>query len=52
MREQNYGRIVMTTSPTDLNLGQDATVEDIADNYAKIADLTGAKPGSMLQLGA
>ena len=52
MREQNYGCIVMTTSHTGLNLGQDATVEDIADDYARIADLTGAKPRSMLQLGA
>jgi NAD(P)-dependent dehydrogenase (short-subunit alcohol dehydrogenase family) len=34
-----------------VNLGADATVEDIAENYAKISDLTGAKPRNMLQLG-
>ena len=33
-----------------VNLGMDATVEDIAENYARIADLTGAKPRGMLQL--
>ncbi len=33
-----------------VNLGTDATVEDIAENYARIADLTGAKPRGMLQL--
>jgi NAD(P)-dependent dehydrogenase (short-subunit alcohol dehydrogenase family) len=32
------------------DLGADATVEDIVDNYAKIADLSGAKPRNMLQL--
>ncbi|MCZ6643802.1 MAG: SDR family oxidoreductase [Gammaproteobacteria bacterium] len=34
-----------------VNLGHNATVEDIADNYSKIVDLTDAKPRSMLQLG-
>jgi hypothetical protein len=33
-----------------IDLGADATVEDIADNFAKISDLTGAKPRNMLQL--
>ncbi len=33
-----------------VNLGADASVEDIADNYEKITDLTGAKPRGMLQL--
>ena len=33
-----------------VDLGADATVEDIVDNYAKIADLSGAKPRNMLQL--
>ena len=33
-----------------VNLGTDASVEDIADNYEKICDLTGAKPRGMLQL--
>ncbi len=33
-----------------VDLGLEATVEDIAENYGKIADLTGAKPRSMLQL--
>jgi NAD(P)-dependent dehydrogenase (short-subunit alcohol dehydrogenase family) len=33
-----------------VNLGMDATAEDIAENYARIADLTGAKPRGMLQL--
>jgi NAD(P)-dependent dehydrogenase (short-subunit alcohol dehydrogenase family) len=33
-----------------VELGLDASVEDIADNYAKIADLSGAKPRGMLQL--
>jgi NAD(P)-dependent dehydrogenase (short-subunit alcohol dehydrogenase family) len=33
-----------------LDLGTDATVDDIADNYAKISDLTGAQPRNMLQL--
>ncbi len=35
-----------------VNLGLEATAEDIADNYEKISDLTGAKPRGMLQLGA
>ena len=35
-----------------VNLGPGATAEDIADNYDKISDLTGAKPRGMLQLGA
>ena len=34
-----------------VDIGVDATVEDIAENYEKIADLTGAKPRGMLQLG-
>jgi NAD(P)-dependent dehydrogenase (short-subunit alcohol dehydrogenase family) len=34
-----------------VDLGADATVEDIAENYGKIADLSGAKPRNMLQLG-
>jgi NAD(P)-dependent dehydrogenase (short-subunit alcohol dehydrogenase family) len=34
-----------------VNLGLEATAEDIADNYEKISDLTGAKPRGMLQLG-
>jgi len=33
-----------------VDLGLDATVEDVAENYAKISDLTGAKPRGMLQL--
>jgi hypothetical protein len=33
-----------------VDLGTDATAEDIAENYAKISDLTGAKPRNMLQL--
>jgi NAD(P)-dependent dehydrogenase (short-subunit alcohol dehydrogenase family) len=33
-----------------VDLGTDATAEDIADSYAKISDLTGAKPRNMLQL--
>jgi len=33
-----------------VDLGTDATVDDIADNYAKISDLTGAQPRNMLQL--
>ncbi len=35
---------------TGVDLGTDATVEDIADNYAKISDLSGAQPRNMLQL--
>jgi NAD(P)-dependent dehydrogenase (short-subunit alcohol dehydrogenase family) len=34
-----------------VDLGADATVEDIAEHYGQIADLTGAKPRNMLQLG-
>jgi len=34
-----------------VNLGTGATVEDIAENYGRISDLTGAKPRGMLQLG-
>lgn len=34
-----------------VNLGPNATVEDIAENFGKITDLTGAKPRGMLQLG-
>jgi NAD(P)-dependent dehydrogenase (short-subunit alcohol dehydrogenase family) len=33
-----------------VDLGADATVEDIVDHYGRIADLTGAKPRNMLQL--
>ena len=34
-----------------VDLGAGATAEDIAENYGKISDLTGAKPRNMLQLG-
>jgi NAD(P)-dependent dehydrogenase (short-subunit alcohol dehydrogenase family) len=34
-----------------VDLGADAAVEDVAENFAKITDLTGAKPRNMLQLG-
>ncbi|MBV1905904.1 MAG: SDR family NAD(P)-dependent oxidoreductase [Pseudomonadales bacterium] len=34
-----------------VDLGANATVEDIADNFAAIVDLTGAQPRGMLQLG-
>jgi NAD(P)-dependent dehydrogenase (short-subunit alcohol dehydrogenase family) len=33
-----------------VDLGSDATVEDIVSSYAKISDLAGAKPRNMLQL--
>jgi NAD(P)-dependent dehydrogenase (short-subunit alcohol dehydrogenase family) len=33
-----------------VSLGSDATAEDIAEHYERIADLTGAKPRGMLQL--
>ena len=33
-----------------VDLGTDATVDDIADSYATICDLTGAQPRNMLQL--
>ena len=33
-----------------VDLGVDATVEDVAENFAKIVDLSGAKPRGMLQL--
>ena len=33
-----------------MDLGTDATVEEIADHYAQISNLTGAKPRNMLQL--
>jgi len=33
-----------------IDLGTDATVDDIAENYGKISDLTGAQPRNMLQL--
>ena len=36
---------------TGVNLGADATAEGVAENWEKIADLTGAKPRNMLQLG-
>jgi NAD(P)-dependent dehydrogenase (short-subunit alcohol dehydrogenase family) len=35
---------------TGEDLGVDATADDIADHYAGIADLSGAKPRNMLQL--
>ena len=34
-----------------VNLGPNASVEDIGENFTKIADLSGAKPRGMLQLG-
>ncbi|TVS19116.1 MAG: SDR family oxidoreductase [Gammaproteobacteria bacterium] len=34
-----------------VNLGQDPSVEDVAEQWDKISDLTGAKPRNMLQLG-
>lgn len=34
-----------------VDLGVEATVEDIAENFGQISDLTGAKPRGMLQLG-
>ena len=33
-----------------VDLGTDASVDDIAENYGKIADLSGAQPRNMLQL--
>ena len=33
-----------------LDLGVDASAEDIGDNWAQISDLTGAEPRGMLQL--
>ena len=33
-----------------VDLGTDASADDIAENYAKISDLTGAQPRNMLQL--
>ncbi len=35
-----------------VNLTTEATAEDVLENYEKIADLSGAKPRNMLQLGA
>ncbi len=35
-----------------VDLGTDATVEDVAENFAKITDLSDAKPRGMLQLNA
>ena len=35
-----------------VNIGVDADADDIAANYERIADLSGAKPRGMLQLGA
>ncbi len=35
-----------------VNLGVDATAEDVGANYEKISDLTGAKPRGMLQLSS
>jgi NAD(P)-dependent dehydrogenase (short-subunit alcohol dehydrogenase family) len=34
-----------------VNLGADATAEDIAENFGRISDLSGARPRGMLQLG-
>lgn len=34
-----------------VDLGDDATVEDIAEHFAEISDLAGARPRGMLQLG-
>lgn len=34
-----------------VNLGLEASADDVADAWAKISDLTGAKPRNMLQLG-
>jgi NAD(P)-dependent dehydrogenase (short-subunit alcohol dehydrogenase family) len=34
-----------------VNLGPNASVEDIGENFGRITDLTGAKPRGMLQLG-
>ncbi len=34
-----------------VDLGADTSVEDIAENYSKISDLTDAQPRNMLQLG-
>ncbi len=34
-----------------VDLGDDATVEDIAEHFGEISDLSGAKPRGMLQLG-
>jgi NAD(P)-dependent dehydrogenase (short-subunit alcohol dehydrogenase family) len=34
-----------------VDLGADATAEDIAEHYGRISDLTDAKPRNMLQLG-
>ncbi len=34
-----------------VELGSEATVEDVAEHFAEITDLTGAKPRNMLQLG-
>jgi hypothetical protein len=33
-----------------VDLGHDVTVEDVAENFGKITDLTGVKPRNMLQL--
>ena len=33
-----------------LDLGMDASAEDIGDNWSSISDLAGAKPRGMLQL--
>ena len=35
-----------------VNLGLDATAEDVGANFEKISDLTGAKPRGMLQLSS
>jgi NAD(P)-dependent dehydrogenase (short-subunit alcohol dehydrogenase family) len=42
--------IACVVENSGIDLGTDATAEDIADHYAKISDLTGAKPRNMLQL--
>jgi NAD(P)-dependent dehydrogenase (short-subunit alcohol dehydrogenase family) len=44
-----YSIACMVESP-GVDLGSDATVEDIVSSYAKISDLAGAKPRNMLQL--
>ena len=35
-----------------VNIGVDATVEDIADNYESIVDMSALKPRGMLQLNS
>jgi len=45
----HYSVACIVESP-GIDLGTDATAEDIANSYAKIIDLAGAKPRNMLQL--